>query len=393
MRDVTPVRQLEVHRCLSDGRQVPVGRLAQNRQGVFFQYDDAYCQAFHSLAPFQLAFDTRLQAAPRTPHRGLHGMFADSLPDGWGMMLMDRLFRQHGISPHDLTPMDRLAFVGEHGMGALRYYPVSELGADSEATPESSLSELGEQARRLFEGQTDTVLATLAQAGSCFVAPSLTCSPATRTITARTGRSCWTIRANGTHPRPTISPSARAPTVNTPPPSTGMARPRPSRLCKHWPIRPVSHAGAKRDRRSRKSSRRWAAGAQPPRRWASAPGYGGKYSGGWTPLSRQTARSGGAKGQDTPALADAERTPHLAAGKDLHIRLLAAARPAVRSAQAGYARPRRISHGTGGFAGHHGAPAPLLYSRLVQRRWVRAQDRFAHLGSTPSTSASARSKS
>ncbi|MFB9146832.1 type II toxin-antitoxin system HipA family toxin [Halomonas alkalicola] len=166
MSEFTPVRQLEVWRCLGDGRQVAVGRLAQNRQGVFFQYDDAYCQAFHNLAPFQLAFDTRLQAAPRTPHRGLHGLFADSLPDGWGMMLMDRLFRQHGISPHDVTPMDRLAFVGEHGMGALRYYPVSALGAGSDAAPECSLGELGEQARRLFEGQTDTVLATLAQAGS-----------------------------------------------------------------------------------------------------------------------------------------------------------------------------------------------------------------------------------
>lgn len=200
MREVAPVRQLEVHRCLSDGRQVPVGRLAQNRQGVFFQYDDAYCQAFHSLAPFQLAFDTRLQAAPRTPHRGLHGLFADSLPDGWGMMLMDRLFRQHGISPHDVTPMDRLAFVGEHGMGALRYYPVSALGADSEATSESSLSELGEQARRLFEGQTDTVLATLAQAGSSggarpkvqvYLAPEATDLASTR---PREGLEPWLVK-------------------------------------------------------------------------------------------------------------------------------------------------------------------------------------------------------
>lgn len=166
MSEFTPVRQLEVRRCLSDGRQVPVGRLAQSRQGVFFQYDDAYCQAFHNLAPFQLAFDTQLHAAPPTPHRGLHGLFADSLPDDWGMMLMDRLFRQRGISPHDVTPMDRLAFVGEHGMGALRYYPVSPLGADSNADPGCSLGDLGEQARRLFEGQTDTVLATLAQAGS-----------------------------------------------------------------------------------------------------------------------------------------------------------------------------------------------------------------------------------
>ncbi|EWH00821.1 HipA N-terminal domain-containing protein [Halomonas sp. BC04] len=166
MTKFVPVRQLEVLRRLSDGRQTLVGRLAQNRQGVFFQYDEAYCRHFHSLSPFRLAFDTRLQGAPRDPHHGLHGLFADSLPDGWGMMLMDRLFRQHGISPHDITPMDRLAFVGEHGMGALSYRPASELVASNEAAPRSNLGELGEQARRLFEGQTDTVLASLAQAGS-----------------------------------------------------------------------------------------------------------------------------------------------------------------------------------------------------------------------------------
>ncbi|MEQ4541232.1 MAG: type II toxin-antitoxin system HipA family toxin [Billgrantia sp.] len=166
MPDFVPVRQLEVLRRLSDGRQTRIGRLAQSRQGVFFQYDDAYCREFHNLSPFQLAFDTRLQGAPRQPHHGLHGLFADSLPDGWGLMLMDRLFRQHGISPHDVTPMDRLAFVAEHGMGALSYRPASKLVDYAESTPWSSLGELGEQARRLFEGQTDTVLTALAQAGS-----------------------------------------------------------------------------------------------------------------------------------------------------------------------------------------------------------------------------------
>lgn len=165
MTEFVPVRQLDVLRRFSDGRQVVVGRLAQNRQGVFFQYDEAYCRESHDLSPFQLPFDTRLHAAPLTPHHGLHGLFADSLPDGWGLMLMDRLFRQNGIHPLDVTAMDRLAFVGEHGMGALSYRPTSPLGIPN-ATPWTCLGELGEQARQLFEGQIDTVLATLAQAGN-----------------------------------------------------------------------------------------------------------------------------------------------------------------------------------------------------------------------------------
>lgn len=54
---------------------------------------------------------------------GLFGVFADSLPDNWGRLLLDRLLRQHGENPDDLTPIDRLAIVGKSGMGALTYHP------------------------------------------------------------------------------------------------------------------------------------------------------------------------------------------------------------------------------------------------------------------------------
>ncbi len=43
------------------------------------------------------------------------------LPDSWGMLLQDRIFRQQGILPNQLTAMDRLAFVGDKGMGALLF--------------------------------------------------------------------------------------------------------------------------------------------------------------------------------------------------------------------------------------------------------------------------------
>ena len=50
-------------------------------------------------------------------------MFNDSLPDGWGRLLFDRFARSQGVLPSDITPLDRLAHVGVHGMGALVYEP------------------------------------------------------------------------------------------------------------------------------------------------------------------------------------------------------------------------------------------------------------------------------
>ncbi|MDP2227793.1 MAG: type II toxin-antitoxin system HipA family toxin [Moraxellaceae bacterium] len=165
MNTFASVRRLDVHRRLGNGERIPVGVLAQNTQGVFFQYDTHYIARFGNLSPFGLDADARLQPAPPTPHQGLHGVFADSLPDGWGLLLMDRLFRQHGILPAQVTAMDRLACIGEKGSGALTYAPASDWQAAGDAgwLP---LSLLGQQAETLYEGHASTLLATLAAAGS-----------------------------------------------------------------------------------------------------------------------------------------------------------------------------------------------------------------------------------
>lgn len=160
MTDFSPVRRLEVWRRLSAGSRVLVGVLAQNRQGVFFQYDDGYVRRHTSLSPFKLAFDTDLHHAPASPHEGLHGVFADSLPDGWGRLLMDRVFRRQGIVPNSLTAMDRLAYIGGRGLGSLEYLPTSEFAPGPET--HFDLRSVGEQARAVFDQEREGIPASLA---------------------------------------------------------------------------------------------------------------------------------------------------------------------------------------------------------------------------------------
>lgn len=160
----SPVRQLEVWRTQGDGREWRVGRMAQNAQGVFFQYDSDYLASGHSLSLFQLEFTGTLQRADNAFHGGLFGVFADSLPDGWGLLLQDKSFRQAGILPSEITAMDRLAFVGDKGSGALSYRPASPLQPRGDTS--LNLLALGEQAERLFNNQTGQVLANLVAVGS-----------------------------------------------------------------------------------------------------------------------------------------------------------------------------------------------------------------------------------
>ncbi|MGI9322864.1 MAG: type II toxin-antitoxin system HipA family toxin [Pseudomonadales bacterium] len=158
------IDKLEVWRTLSDGQQVLVGQLALNQQGVFFQYDDTYLDAHPNLAPFNLAHTNELQAAPKDPHKGLHGAFADSLPDSWGLMLQDRSFRQQGALPAQITSLHRLAYVGDAGTGALDYRPA--LNHASQEQDEVALHSLGIAAQAVFDGQTDDLLGALLAAGS-----------------------------------------------------------------------------------------------------------------------------------------------------------------------------------------------------------------------------------
>lgn len=163
MSAFTPIKKLDVFRCLTDNSKVLVGQLAQNQQGVFFQYNADYLTTHQSLSPFSVPFNDTLKKAPNQPHQGLHGLFADSLPDGWGMLLMDRIFRQQSIQPQHVSAMDRLAYIGDSGIGALSYHPVIDW--KNKAEDWIDLDVLGQHATQVFDGDADIVLTALANAG------------------------------------------------------------------------------------------------------------------------------------------------------------------------------------------------------------------------------------
>ena len=157
------VVDLAVSRVLESGDPVVVGRLAQSTQGVFFQYAGDYLSRFGNLSPFRLKADDRLQRGPREPHQGLHGVFADSLPDGWGLLLQDRWFRRQGVSLNQVTQMDRLALVGVNGLGALQY--AEPLNSDrTEGVVE--LGDLGTAAQQIDAGRDSVRLDQLVEVGS-----------------------------------------------------------------------------------------------------------------------------------------------------------------------------------------------------------------------------------
>ena len=102
---------------------IPMGRLGFIHRKIAFEYTPEFLELGLELSPFKLPLKPGIQFSNDTVFEGLFGIFNDSLPDGWGRLLLDRKLKNEGIFPDNLTPLDRLRFVGLHGMGALQYRP------------------------------------------------------------------------------------------------------------------------------------------------------------------------------------------------------------------------------------------------------------------------------
>jgi serine/threonine-protein kinase HipA len=138
-----PVDILKV--CI-DGKTVGRLAMAPDRRCVF-EYDAGWLEAGFSISPFYLPLKSGAFTARPDPFDGLFGVFNDSLPDGWGNLLLDRLLVREGIRPGTLSPLDRLSIVGSSGMGALTYMPENHLGKEQD---NSDLNYLAGEIRKIL---------------------------------------------------------------------------------------------------------------------------------------------------------------------------------------------------------------------------------------------------
>ena len=97
-----------------------------------FQYDDEWIKNGFSISPFSLPLENKVFIPKIDPFNGMFGVFSDSLPDGWGKLLVDRTLKKNNIDPFEITSPDRLAIVGNSGMGGLEYIPQYDFEIKSE---------------------------------------------------------------------------------------------------------------------------------------------------------------------------------------------------------------------------------------------------------------------
>ena len=153
-----PVTKIIVSLALGQAT-VRVGTLATIKRAIYFEYEPSFIDSGIELSPFRLPLKAGTFQAKPEPFDGLFGVFNDSLPDGWGRLLLDRSLKGHGVSPEDLSPLDRLTHVGSNGMGALLFEP----DASEKVTKGKflDLAKLAEETSKVIAGETEEVFEEL----------------------------------------------------------------------------------------------------------------------------------------------------------------------------------------------------------------------------------------
>lgn len=142
---------------------IRVGQLAENKKQIYFQYDQDFLTRDLWLSPYKLPLKHELFEHKDRDFSPVFGLFDDSLPDGWGLLLMDRFLRKRGYNIETLSILDRLAFLGEKTMGALIYEPALNLNISDSSL--FDLHNLSKQSYDILSGNTDIVLPQLINAG------------------------------------------------------------------------------------------------------------------------------------------------------------------------------------------------------------------------------------
>ena len=133
-----------------------VGTLSEFKERLAaFQYSPQWLSDGFSISPFTLPLSDKVFFSSLEPFNGLFGVFDDCLPDGWGILLTDRMLKSKGLQPESINNITRLSLLGSNAKGALEFKPCQ---FEEESDSSVDFDTLYEQCSAIFEdiaGESD----------------------------------------------------------------------------------------------------------------------------------------------------------------------------------------------------------------------------------------------
>ena len=142
-----------------DDTKIKIGEMVENQNKIYFKYDADFITKGIEISPFKMKLTTEILIPKETHFDGLFGVFSDSLPDGWGRLLLDRKLLSVGIPQFQINALDRLTFIDNNSMGALSYEPEHE--NISSKTFEVDLDQILNEVESVLKGSFDDIIEEL----------------------------------------------------------------------------------------------------------------------------------------------------------------------------------------------------------------------------------------
>ncbi|MBW2257594.1 MAG: type II toxin-antitoxin system HipA family toxin [Deltaproteobacteria bacterium] len=158
------MRELRVLLRFSGADVRHVGTLAEDGHRVWFEFDPAFTGGRMEISPLRLPRSrSGLIEHRSTPGAPIPGVFNDARPEGWGLKLLHRAFQARGRPVSSVSPLEELAFLGPHTMGALVFEPCT--GPSGELDDAVELAALAAHAQSVWDDRVQVVLPQLVRAG------------------------------------------------------------------------------------------------------------------------------------------------------------------------------------------------------------------------------------
>lgn len=143
--------------------QMDVGELAHDAGRAYFKYYPEFLARGLNISPIKLPLQAGLLQMKENVFDGLFGVFNDSMPDGWGRLLLDRELASRGVNVRDITVLNRLSLLTDDAMGALRYRPKHAPSHIIDSVPELDL--LAKETKAILTDADSDALDVLFQMG------------------------------------------------------------------------------------------------------------------------------------------------------------------------------------------------------------------------------------
>lgn len=146
-----------------DKSKVEIGDLVQNQNKIYFKYHSDFIENGLEISPFKMKLSREILTPKEFHFEGLFGVFSDSIPDGWGKLLLDRKLLSAGINNNTISPLDRLTFLDNNSIGAISYEPEHKDKNGSLNTID--LDQISDEIETVLSGTSEEVIEELFQLG------------------------------------------------------------------------------------------------------------------------------------------------------------------------------------------------------------------------------------